>query len=53
MTPPDKSFAYDGLKLVQPIWEFSPYPIAVIDLGRDPEKRKFFYVNPAFTALTG
>jgi PAS domain S-box-containing protein len=39
--------------LVQPIWEVSPYPIAVISFERDPRQRKFFYVNSAFTALTG
>lgn len=39
--------------LVEAIWEVSPSPIAVIKLDRDPRKRKFFYVNPAFTELTG
>ena len=40
-------------KLIQPIWEISPYPIAVINLDRDPQKRKFLYVNSAFAQLTG
>ena len=39
--------------LIQPIWAVAPYPIAVINLDSDPEKRKFVYINPAFTALTG
>jgi PAS domain S-box-containing protein len=39
--------------LIQPIWEASPYPIAVIGFDPDPEDRKYFYVNPAFTKLTG
>ncbi|MFZ0692890.1 MAG: PAS domain-containing protein [Alphaproteobacteria bacterium] len=39
--------------LIQPIWEASPYPIAVIGYDADPKDRKFFYVNPAFTTLTG
>jgi PAS domain S-box-containing protein len=39
--------------LLQPIWEVSPYPIAVISYDRDPPDRKFVYVNSAFTVLTG
>ena len=39
-------------RLIQPIWEISPYPIAVIGLDGDPEQRKFVYANPAFAALT-
>jgi PAS domain S-box-containing protein len=39
--------------LMQPIWEVSPYPIAVIRFDRDPRKRKFVYVNPAFAEVTG
>jgi PAS domain S-box-containing protein len=39
--------------LIQPIWEVSPYPIAVINFDRDPQRRKFLYVNSAFTELTG
>jgi PAS domain S-box-containing protein len=39
--------------LIQPIWELSPYSIAVIDFGRDPQRRRFVYVNAAFSELTG
>jgi len=39
--------------LIQPIWEISPYPIAVIGHDEVPAARKFFYVNPAFSKLTG
>jgi PAS domain S-box-containing protein len=39
--------------LVQPIWEASPYPLAVMSYERDPQDRKFVYVNPAFTDVTG
>jgi PAS domain S-box-containing protein len=38
--------------LLQPIWEVSPYPLAVISYERDPQDRKFVYVNAAFTNLT-
>jgi PAS domain S-box-containing protein len=39
--------------LIQPIWDLTPYPICLIDFHPDPAKRKFAYVNPAFTTLTG
>jgi PAS domain S-box-containing protein len=39
--------------LVQPIWEVSPYPLAVISYELDPQDRKYVYVNSAFTNLTG
>jgi len=39
--------------LVQPIWEVSPYPLAVISYELDPQDRKYVYVNAAFTTLTG
>jgi PAS domain S-box-containing protein len=39
--------------LLQPIWEVSPYPLAVVSYERDPQERKFVYVNPNFTNLTG
>lgn len=39
--------------LIQPIWDISPYPIAVVGYDDVPAARKFFYVNPAFTKLTG
>src|SRR6202021_1247903 len=39
--------------LVQPMWECMPASVALIDFNRDPTKRKFCYVNPAFTELTG
>jgi PAS domain S-box-containing protein len=39
--------------LVQPIWEVSPYPLAVISYEHEPQNRKFVYVNPAFINLTG
>lgn len=39
--------------LIQPIWDISPYPIAVTSFDRDPQSRKFLYVNPAFTKTTG
>lgn len=39
--------------LIQPIWEASPYSIAVIGYDADPMDRKFLYVNSAFTKLTG
>jgi PAS domain S-box-containing protein len=39
--------------LLQLIWEVSPYPLAVTSYERDPQDRKFVYVNPAFTSLTG
>jgi PAS domain S-box-containing protein len=40
-------------KLVQPIWEISHHPIAVVSFEVDPEKRRFLYFNLAFAALTG
>lgn len=40
-------------QLVQPIWEASHYPIAVVGYDDEPEKRKFVYINSAFTDLTG
>lgn len=39
--------------LIQPIWDISPYPIAIISFDRDPQMRKFLYVNSAFTKTTG
>jgi len=39
--------------LFQLVWEVSPYPLAVISYERDPQDRKFVYINPAFTKLTG
>ena len=39
--------------LIQPMWECIPASVALIDFNRDPTKRKFCYVNPAFTELTG
>src|SRR3990172_8887516 len=39
--------------LIQPIWDISPYPIAVTSFDRDPQLRKFLYVNSAFTRSTG
>jgi PAS domain S-box-containing protein len=39
--------------LLQPIWEVSPYPLAVTSYERDPQDRKFIYVNAAFTDVTG
>lgn len=38
---------------IQPIWDITPHPIALISFDVDPKKRKFVYVNPAFTELTG
>jgi PAS domain S-box-containing protein len=38
---------------VQPIWGMCPCAIAVMDFAREPQHRKFVYVNPAFTELTG
>lgn len=39
--------------LVQPIWEVSPFSIAIIGYERAPQDRKIVYVNPAFVKLTG
>lgn len=39
--------------LIQPIWDISPYPIAVTSFDRDPRLRKILYVNLAFTKTTG
>jgi PAS domain S-box-containing protein len=39
--------------LIQPMWECLAASVALIDFNRDPTKRKFCYVNPAFTELTG
>jgi PAS domain S-box-containing protein len=39
--------------LIQPIWDISPYSIAVTSFDRDPQLRKFLYVNSAFTKTTG
>jgi PAS domain S-box-containing protein len=39
--------------LIQPLWKGSPSSIALITFDRESQKRKFSYVNPAFTALTG
>jgi PAS domain S-box-containing protein len=38
---------------VQPIWEVSPFSIAIVEYDRAPEDRKIVYVNPAFVKLTG
>jgi PAS domain S-box-containing protein len=38
---------------VQPIWEVSPFSIAIVGYDRTPEDRKIAYVNPAFVKLTG
>src|SRR6202023_2596450 len=38
---------------VQPIWEVSPFSIAIGGYDRSPEDRKIVYVNPAFVKLTG
>jgi PAS domain S-box-containing protein len=45
MDPPDI--------LIQPIWEISPHPIALIRLAGDPRLRRYAYVNPAFCETTG
>jgi PAS domain S-box-containing protein len=39
--------------LVQPIWEVSPFSIAIVEYDRAPKNRKIVYVNPAFVKLTG
>jgi len=39
--------------LIQPIWDISPYPIAITSFDRDPLQRKFLYVNSAFSKSTG
>src|SRR5579871_3728314 len=39
--------------LLQPIWEVSPYPLAVISNEPDAQDRKFVYINRAFTDVTG
>lgn len=39
--------------LIQPIWDISPYPIAITSFDRDPQLRKFLYVNAAFSKTTG
>ena len=39
--------------LIQPIWEVAVDPVSVTTFDRDPLERKFVYVNPAFTKLTG
>jgi PAS domain S-box-containing protein len=39
--------------LFQLIWEISPYPLAVISYERDPQDRKYVYVNPKFADSTG
>src|SRR6202011_3915384 len=38
---------------VQPIWEVSPFSIAIVEYDRSPEDRKIVYVNPAFVKSTG
>jgi PAS domain S-box-containing protein len=38
---------------VQPIWEVSPFSIAIIGYDLAPNDRKIVYVNPAFVKLTG
>jgi PAS domain S-box-containing protein len=43
--------SFDGL--IQPIWDVSPYAIAITSFDRDPRRRKFLYVNSAFSKLTG
>jgi PAS domain S-box-containing protein len=39
--------------LVQPIWEVSPFSIAIFGYEPAPQDRKIVYVNPAFVRLTG
>ena len=39
--------------LIQPIWSISPDPIAIMNFDRDPQMRKFLFVNSAFTQATG
>jgi len=39
--------------LIQPIWDISPYPIAITDFDGDPKLRKILYVNSAFSMTTG
>lgn len=39
--------------LIQPIWDISPYPIAITSFDRDPRLRTFQYVNSSFTKTTG
>src|ERR1700747_2895219 len=39
--------------LIQPIWDGTPYSIALVSFAANPDKRRIAYVNPAFAELTG
>jgi PAS domain S-box-containing protein len=39
--------------LIQPIWDISPYPIAITSFDGDPKLRNILYVNSAFSSTTG
>jgi PAS domain S-box-containing protein len=40
-------------QLLQPLWEISAEPVAIVSNRSGPADRRIVYINPAFTRLTG